>query len=210
MWRRVFPLGLMCTADGAANLSHTYIVLLKWVGIVMHTANPTACQTDETPLKAGIQFGSWNPSEFSRKGYGKCSDGEGVEFAYFCCDSPWCKACSTCSSRLTRYVYLNTSNHLLPCAQIFQPKLAAALLLQVEQMSLSCFAWSPAVALFYFEPCCLSGKKQGPGFVRFKWGISLSSWTAHCQMVNDLFFMGILENGIFFSKTDLQGFFCSA
>lgn len=148
-------------------------------------------KTAETSIKH--QDSVWklcNPFVFSRKGYGKFSDGEGAEFAYICCDSPHCKACSTCSSGLTQCVYLlKPSNHLLPCAWTLQPKLAVAPLLQVEQMSLSCFAWpAAAAALFYFGSCCLSGKKYKPDFVRFKWGISLLSWTAHHQMVNNLLY----------------------
>lgn len=126
-------------------------------------------KTAETPIK--LQDSVWklcNPFEFSRKGYGKCSDGEGVQFAYFCCDSPHRKARGICSSRLTQCVYLlNPSNHLLPRAPILRPKLGVAPLLQVEQMSPSCFSWPPAAALFYFGSCCLSGKKPNPHFVRF-------------------------------------------
>lgn len=112
-----------------------------------------------------------------------------MELAYFCCDSPHCRVCGPCSYRLTQYVYLlKPSNHLLPCAPVFQPKLAVAPLLQVEQMSVSCFTWSPSAALFYFGSCCLSGKKHNPDFVRFKWAISLWSWTGHYQRVNDCFY----------------------
>lgn len=149
-------------------------------------------KTAETPIKCWDSVWKlYNPFEFSRKAYGKFRDSEGAEFAYFCCDSPHCNACGTCSSGLTQDVsLLNPSNHLLPRAPILQPKLAVAPLLQVEQMSLPCFAWSPAAALFYFGSRCLSGKKHDPDFVRFKWGISLLTWTAHRQMVNDLFFYG--------------------
>lgn len=127
-----------------------------------------------------------NPFEFSRKGYGKFCNGKG---AGLCCNSPHCRMCGTCSYRLTQYAYLlKPSNHLLPCALIFQPKLAVSPLLQVEQMSVSCFTRSPAAALFYFGSCCLSGKKHNPDFVRFRRAISLWSWTGHCQRVNDNFY----------------------
>lgn len=166
--------------------------MFKWVGkakqctlqILQHV------KAAETPIKCwNLIWKLWNPFVFSRKGYGKFSDGKGVELAYFCCDSPHCRVCGTCSYRLTQYVYLlKPSNHLLPCAPFFQPKLAVAPLLQVEQMSLSCFTWSPAAALFYFGSCCLSRKKHDPDFVRFKWAIPLWSWTGHCQRFNDHFY----------------------
>lgn len=102
---------------------------------------------------------------------------EGAEFAYFCRDLPRC----TCSSGLTRDVcVLHRLHHLLPCALLLQPDLAASLLLQVEQMSPSCFASSPAAVCFYFGSCWLSGKKRNPAFGRFNQGISLVSRTAQC------------------------------
>ena len=60
-------------------------------------------KTAETPIKHwDLVWKLCNPFEFSRKGYEKFSDGEGAEFAYFCCDSPHCGACGTYSSGLTQ------------------------------------------------------------------------------------------------------------
>lgn len=75
-------------------------------------------KTAEIPIKCqNLVWELCNPFEFSRKGYGKFSDGEGAEFACFCCDLPCCRVCSTCSSGLTQYVYVlnpsTTSCHVL-------------------------------------------------------------------------------------------------
>lgn len=152
-----------------------------------------------------------NPFEFSRKGYGKFCDGKRMELSGFCCNSPHCRMCGTCSYRLTQYAYLlKPSNYLLPCALIFQPKLVVSLLCSKWNKCQCCVSLGLLLLLYFIlgPAAC-----QGRSTILILWGSSEQfHFEAEQAIAKGLMtiFISILENWIFLPMTDPKGFFWPA